>query len=217
MRVKDAFDVLVKETPPVGVILERPKSTALHIIFSLPKNNKSDLDTIYIPFIIAIVDLLVVLFLFDAGLVLPALMLVFFGIPYLTNRTKKQLEEKRFTHLSLELTPKGGQVYKIGVEGKKKLQSYYKWGELVAISVKKIPKSKQKIVPYYIHLETKNNAVKLLNQKLSTEEISYAASMLEALLDQRYRGTVPDHWRKSLETLLEPVLVDWSDHLIDDE
>lgn len=218
MRVKDAFDVLEQTTPPQGVTLERLDSTNLHLHFPLPNDNKSDLDAASVPIIMGIILLFAVLGLFNAGQGMLAFILLAFVGSYVVRKGRELIQDNNFTHLSLQLSSKGGYVYKTAKEADKKLLAYYSWGEIIAVSVKEVPKSKEKPAPYYIYLQTKgyDSNVHLFMGQLSTEEIIYVASMLEALLAQRYRGEVPHNWRKELKELGEPMQVDWSDHLIED-
>lgn len=223
MRVKDAFDVLVSETPPIGVRLERRKSTVLHV--NLPLNERREeqsmLDNVSISFLWTILGVLSTLVLVSVGMKELALVVVIVGVLVLIGtfqeeEKKTPKEKEKPIYLSLELTAKGGALYKHMEGVEKKLQAQYDWEKLVAVTIKKVPKSKEQPTPYYIHLQTKNAVIRLFNGQLSTEAVSYAASMIEALLEQRYRGTVPKDWRRKLEVLEEPLLIDWSEHLIDD-
>lgn len=218
MRVKDAFDVLEQTTPPKGVTLERLDSTNLHLHFPLPNDNKSTLDAASTPIIMGLLLLFAVLFLLNNGQGLLAFIALAFVGSYVVRRGGELIRDNKFTHLSLQLSSKGGYLYKTAQETEKKLLAYFSWGEVVAVSVKEVPKSKEKPAPYYIYLQTKgyHSNVHLFMGQLSTQEISYVASMLEVLLAQRYRGEVPANWRKEIEELGEPMIVDWSDHLIED-
>ncbi|MGH1339550.1 MAG: hypothetical protein ACRBFS_25760 [Aureispira sp.] len=122
-----------------------------------------------------------------------------------------------YTYFLLELTDQGGKVYHGTEEGERKLQADYNWAERITVAVKQVPKSKEKKPPYYIQLGTLPKTFRLFNGQLPTNEISYAASLLEALLEQRDKGSISQNWIKNLKDLTIPVSVDWSEHLIDDE
>ncbi|MGH1339549.1 MAG: hypothetical protein ACRBFS_25755 [Aureispira sp.] len=217
MRVKDAFDVLEQGKPPIGVTLERVKSTLLHLKFTLPRDTRTELDVFGLPILLGSIGAVGTIFLFLAGLGLFSIILLVSGVPYLVKMVHRLHQERLYTALLLSLSAKGGEVYRVGHQVKKKLEAYYRWGELKAVSVKEVPKSKEDFPPYYIHLEAKGSDIRLFEGSLSADSISYTASMIEALLDQRYRGAVPTDWMRSLEVLGEPLRVDWSEHLIDDE
>lgn len=217
MRVKDAFDVLEQAPPPVGVTLERVKSTVLHVTFPLPKDTRSDLEVFTLPLLLGIAGGILAIFFYQIDFSLFAVFLFIIGASYLIKMAQKLERERSYTALLFILNAKGGDVHRVDDDGARKLEAYYRWGELKAVSIKNVPKSKEDPPPYYIHLETKGPNVRLFQGSLSTDEISYTASMIEALLNQRYRGKVPINWKRSLEVLGEPLIVDWSEHLIDDE
>lgn len=218
MRVKDAFDVLEKDTPPVGIVLNRPQSTTLELLFPASMEVKTKVEVLVVPIVVGILGLYLAIVLESLGYALWVVPLSFIGSYYLIKRTVRELQDRLYTHFLLEVNSKGGQLYRRTEEGKTDLHAYFNWGELLSIAVKEVPKSEEHPSPHYIHLETKgSNVVRLFAGVLGDLEISYVASLLEALLDQRYRGAVPSNWKKELATLAEPVFIDWSEHLIDEE
>ncbi|MFK7796340.1 MAG: hypothetical protein AB8E82_02725 [Aureispira sp.] len=217
MRVKDAFDVMVQTPPPDGVLLDRISSTNLHLTFPCILSSKKEVYQVPVHFWMLMgVGLVCGVYWLSSGHIIFAMLTVAFGANYMNKKIKRYAREKAYQQVVLELSPKGGQVYHQVTSEDRDLKAYYNWGELRTVVVQEVPKSKTNPPPYYIHLANKGSDVRLFQGTLYHEHLGYAASMIEALLQQRYRGQVPANWRKKIEELSEPLVVDWSEHLIDD-
>ena len=218
MRVKDAFDVIVQTPAPLGVVLERLSSTKLNVWLPYAKDGKRELSNVPVHFwMLLVLGLMVCTYWMMNGYVVFAILLAAFGVNYINKEVKRYKREQAYEHLVLELSSKGGQVYYQVSPDDRDFNNFYNWGKLRAVAVQTVPKSKTNPPPYCVHLTAKDRELYLFQGNLQQEHLAYIASMIEALLQQRYRGVVPANWRKEIEELAKPLVVDWSKHLIDDD
>jgi hypothetical protein len=218
MRVKDAFDVIVQTPSPADVVLERLSSTRLNVWLPYATNGKQELTGVPVHFwMLFVVGLIICTHWMMTGYAVFAIFMAAFGAYSINKEVKKYERVQAYQHIVLEISPKGGQIYHQVSPEDKDFNTYYNWGELRAVAVQAVPKSKTNPPPYCVHLTTKGREVYLFQGNLKQEHLAYIASMIEALLQQRYRGTVPANWIKKIEELAEPLVVDWSEHLIDDD
>ncbi len=290
MRVKDAFDRLIRDLPPDGVSVERPTSTKLIVRFEMPTAEHAAqikeehaayqkalriqehqlkeaqqlealaeaatrkkkrlrlvggaavyLLLVGLPFMMFLIGHVQseVFFSWLTGITLLASAgwRFFFPVeppPTITTKRKPlpsiaPYQPSDYTHLVLELSPKGGDIYQYKKRKKKALLQQFKWYNVKAA----LPQVEGD--PYVLLESKKMYNLSILEELRSAIKIEYCAHLLDALVKQRNVGTVPEDWYQPDPTLvhrpipkpkekidLEPpvkepiLLVDLSEHLIDD-
>lgn len=222
MRVKDAFDVLRQSQPPDGVRFDRVGASTTNLNFTLQVPSK---ERNYVYFFNNLLRVIFVISLFYAGyligekdtlfVILLWMVAAFFG-EKIWHRLRKEGRASYYTHLGLELSPKGGIVHKYYKGKKGKLTVSFKWFEVNGVLIKKTPPLLNKEAKYYLQLTSKNvSDVDLFKSGITTVQADYLASLLTALLQQRKKGRVPENWQETFPIVEQPIWIDLSDHLIE--
>jgi hypothetical protein len=93
-----------------------------------------------------------------------------------------------YTHLGLELSPRGGVIHEYKHQKKVGFILEFKWYEIKQVI------QRLAVAPYVLLRVNKNSGYPIFSELHSAVKIEYCSQLLHALVQQRHLGNVPEDW-----------------------